>query len=199
MTYILGLTGGIASGKSTVSAFLKEKGAVVLDGDIIARQVIEPGTPGLAKLKAAFGAEIIQEDGSLNRKLLGQRVFNNEKQLQKLNAIMGPLIRQKFEEGIEQARQLKTKLLVLEIPLLFEGHYEQYCDSVMTVSVPHAIQVERLMERNKLNRHEAERRIRAQMDQIERNRRADIVIDNSKQVEETLAQVIKWLIMNKFA
>ncbi|WP_057735935.1 dephospho-CoA kinase [Liquorilactobacillus uvarum] len=199
MMYILGLTGGIASGKSTVSAFLKKKGAFVIDGDIIARQVVEPGKIGLRKLKEAFGTKIIKKDGTLNRARLGKIVFADKKQLKRLNEITGPLIRQRVEEQIEEARQLKIRLLVLEIPLLFEGHYEKYCDSVMTVSIPHEVQLERLMKRNNLKKGEAQKRIKTQMSQDERNRRADIVIDNSKQVEETLTQVIEWLIMNKFA
>ncbi|KRL03198.1 dephospho-CoA kinase [Liquorilactobacillus capillatus] len=199
MTYILGLTGGIASGKSTVSAFLKQKGAVIIDGDVIAREVVEPGTTGLTKLKSIFGESIIRTDGTLNRKLLGKTVFRDKTQLARLNAVVGPLIRERIKALIAQSRRLKYKLLVLEIPLLFEGHYEKYCDSVMAVSIPANIQVERLMKRNNLSKEEAEYRINSQMSQAERNKRADVVIDNSKQVEETLAQVIEWLIMNKFA
>ncbi|KRM96624.1 dephospho-CoA kinase [Liquorilactobacillus aquaticus DSM 21051] len=199
MTYILGLTGGIASGKSTVSEFLKKKGATVIDGDRIARQIVEPGTVGLEKIKQTFGNEIVKTNGKLDRGRLGKNVFANKKHLKQLNAITGPLIRQKVEELIDQSRKMKVKLLVLEIPLLFEGHYEKYCDSVMTVCVPYSVQLKRLMKRNGLNIDEAEKRIKSQMSQAERNKRADVVIDNSKQVEETLMQVIEWLIMNKFA
>ncbi|KRL04753.1 dephospho-CoA kinase [Liquorilactobacillus oeni] len=198
MTYVLGLTGGIASGKTTVSRFLREKGAIIIDGDLVARQIVEKGTGGLKQIKKAFGAEVIAKDGQLARKKLGEIVFAAPQKLAKLNSITAPLIHKRILCLIKYYRNKQVKLLVLDIPLLFEGGYEKYCNSVMTVYVTKTLQMKRLMERDKLSSEQAKKRVASQLPTFERNKRSQIVIDNTKEVEETLSQVLKWLIVNGF-
>lgn len=200
MTYVLGgLTGGIAAGKTTVSDYLKKAGAVVIDADVIARTVVCPGTPGLKQIVAVFGTEILTSKGQLARQKLGNLVFADQHKLASLNRIMGPLIHAEIYRQLKVYKEKKVKLLVLAIPLLFEGGYAKYCDSVMTISSSKTLQLQRLMNRDGLTQQQAKERLEAQMSEKERNQRADIVIDNTKEVEETLSQVLKWLITNGFA
>lgn len=188
---LLGLTGGIACGKSTISAFLGEMGCPVIDADICAREVVEPGTVGLAAVAAAFGPGILREDGALDRKRLGGIVFSDEEKLEVLNGIMQPLIRRDIEDGIAGLQD--SPLVVLDAPLLIEQHYEKMCDFVMVVETSEKIQLSRLVERDGLSPTEARRRIASQLTQEERRRHADVVIDSSGTVEQTRRQVIKWL------
>ncbi|MFT8949028.1 MAG: dephospho-CoA kinase [Liquorilactobacillus hordei] len=193
MTYILGLTGGIASGKSTVSHFLKKHGARIIDGDLVAREVVQKKSVGLKQIVSIFGEDYLTNSGELNRKKLGNLVFNNKEMLNQLTAITSPLIHKRIEELIDEAKVTKCRLLVLDIPLLFEGNYEKYCDSVMCVCVPQELQVKRLMSRDGYDKTQARQRVLSQMSNEERCALADVLIDNSKQVEETLKQVLKWL------
>lgn len=188
---LLGLTGGIACGKSTISAFLGEMGCPVIDADICAREVVEPGTVGLAAVAAAFGPGILREDGALDRKRLGGIVFSDEEKLEVLNGIMQPLIRRDIEARIAGLQD--SPLVVLDAPLLIEQHYEKMCDFVMVVETSEKIQLSRLVERDGLSPTEARRRIASQLTQEERRRHADVVIDSSGTVEQTRRQVIKWL------
>lgn len=196
MTFILGLTGGIASGKSTVSHYLNELGAGVVDADKVARMVVEPDTPGLAKIVSYFGTSILNEDGSLNRKKLGELVFSDAKKLDNLMQITGPLIRTEISNQVEQFKKGKVKLIVLDIPLLFEGKYDDYCDAVMVVNIPSEVQTKRIIQRDKITLAQAKQRINSQLDASERCKLATVVIDNSKAVEDTQQQVLKWLKMN---
>lgn len=188
---LLGLTGGIACGKSTISAFLGEMGCPVIDADICAREVVEPGTVGLAAVAAAFGPGILREDGALDRKRLGGIVFSDEEKLEVLNGITQPLIRREIEARIAGLQD--SPLVVLDAPLLIEQHYEKMCDFVMVVETSEKIQLSRLVERDGLSPTEARRRIASQLTQEERRRHADVVIDSSGTVEQTRRQVIKWL------
>ncbi|KIC04530.1 dephospho-CoA kinase [Ligilactobacillus ruminis] len=191
MSKILGLTGGIACGKSTISAYLKEFGIPVIDADECSRAVVEKGSIGLEKLTEIFGNKILEKDGTLNRKALGQIVFSDSEQLSLLNSVMEPLIREEISRRLNQENN--ADLVVLDAPLLIEQHYDKICDFIMTIDVPKKIQLERLIERDKLSEDEAKSRIESQLSSRERNGFADVVIDSSGTVEQTRKQVIKWL------
>ncbi|UNL42516.1 dephospho-CoA kinase [Ligilactobacillus agilis] len=193
MTYILGLTGGIASGKSTVSAYLAQNGALIIDADLIARQVVAKKSSGLKQIVAKFGKEILTASGELDRKKLGKLVFSNKDLLKKLTDITGPLIRAEILREIEAAKKAQVKLVVLDIPLLFETGYQTLCDKVMVVTIPSKLQLERVMKRDNLSAAEARKRIANQLPTSKRNELADVLIDNSKSVAETYQQVLKWL------
>lgn len=191
MSRILGLTGGIACGKSTISAYLKEFGLPVIDADECSRAVVEKGSIGLEKLTGIFGNKILENDGTLNRKALGQIVFSDSEQLSLLNSVMEPLIREEISRRLNQENN--ADLVVLDAPLLIEQHYDKICDFIMTIDVPKKIQLERLIERDNLSEDEAKSRIESQLSSRERNGFADVVIDSSGTVEQTRKQVIKWL------
>lgn len=193
MTYILGLTGGIASGKSTVSAYLAQNGALIIDADLIARQVVAKKSSGLKQIVAKFGGEILTASGELDRKKLGKLVFSNKELLKSLTDITGPLIRAEILREIEAAKKAQVKLVVLDIPLLFETGYQTLCDKVMVVTIPSKLQLERVMKRDNLSAAEARKRIANQLPASKRNELADVLIDNSKSVAETYQQVLKWL------
>lgn len=193
MTFVLGLTGGIASGKSLVtSIFLKEKIPVV-DGDLVSRKIVKKNSPALKEIVAYFGEDILQADGTLNRKILGKRVFAKKELLQKLNDIMDPYLRNAFLQEINEAKEKNIPLIVLDIPLLYEENYNQYCEQVMVVWVPENIQKNRLMKRDQLTEIEAEKRMASQLSLNEKKRLGDIIIDNSATKRKTEEQVLKWL------
>lgn len=186
MATVIGLTGGIACGKSTVSDYLRQKGIPVVDADVVARQVVEPGTVGLQQIKETFGWQYIGPDGTLNRAMLGKKVFGDADALQKLNHITGPLIAAELE------RQLcvDAPFVVLDAPLLLEEErYRRLADIVWVVTVPADIQLERLIARNHYSRRQAQERIAAQMTEQERLQYADAVIDNSGTREQTWQQI----------
>lgn len=193
MTYVLGLTGGIASGKSTVSKILASYGAEIIDGDVIARQLQQPGEEGLRQIALQFGNEYLNEDGSLNRTKLGDLVFNDSAELAKLNRIMRPLIHQRIIERLEQAKKANVKLAVIDIALLIEGHYLNLCTSTMMVETTSEKQLSNLMNRNHLSKVQAQARINAQMSNCERAKYVDEVITNNGSVEELKLKMIKWL------
>ena len=193
MTYVLGLTGGIASGKSTVSKILASYGAEIIDGDVIARQLQQPGEEGLRQIKLQFGKEYLNADGSLNRAKLGDLVFNDPAELAKLNHIMRPLIHQRIIERVKQAKKAKVKLAVIDIALLIEGHYLDLCTSTMMIETTSAKQLSNLMNRNHLSKAQAQARINAQMSNCERAKYVDEVILNNGSVEELKLKMIKWL------
>lgn len=190
----IGLTGGIATGKSSVSAYLASKGALLIDADVIAREVMEPGHPVLAAAVQRFGQAILHEDGTLDRKKLGSIVFQHPEERKALEAITHPAIRKEMRERAA-AYELKhpDKLVVSDIPLLYESGLEDGFTEIMVVYVPRAVQLERLMNRDQMTKADAEARIAAQMD-IERKReRADIVIDNSGSWSQTEKQLESFL------
>ena len=193
MTYVLGLTGGIASGKSMVSKILASYGAEIIDGDVIARQLQQPGEEGLRQIELQFGKEYLNADGSLNRTKLGDLVFNDPAELVKLNHIMRPLIHQQIIERVNQAKKAKVKLAVIDIALLIEGHYLDLCTSTMMIETTSAKQLSNLMNRNHLSKAQAQARIDAQMSNCERAKYVDEVITNNGSVEELKLKMIKWL------
>lgn len=190
MTMVIGLTGGIATGKTTVSNYLKELGYPVIDADVIARHVVEPGTKGLRMITDTFGAKVLTSDGQLDRQQLAQLVFTSSEQLQQLNRILQPIIRERIQELIGTS---KDSVVVIDVPLLYEQHYEELCDVVMVVSVQPQQQLKRLMNRNHLTMDEAKNRVASQMPLSSKERLADVVIDNNGSVEETRQQVKRWL------
>lgn len=197
MSYVLGVTGGIASGKSTVVKVFHKGGFPIVDGDVVAREVVEPNTAGLKALITTFGLEILQKDGQLDRKKLGQIVFADEKKRQQLNQILDPFIRSAIEQQVEEAKE-QSALVIVDIPLLFEGHYEGLMDAVAVVYVTSEIQLQRLMNRDGYDKSEALKRINSQLSLEEKKSRGDLVFDNCQSVEKTQEQVIKWLKENNF-
>ena len=189
---IIGLTGGIACGKSMISAYLAQKGIPVIDGDLVARQIVEPGTKGLAQIVDTFGAEYLHADGTLNRAMLGSRVFADKEALQQLNAITKPLLLETFKTQINALQA--HPMIVLDVALLLEDHdYKELADQVWVVTVSPVQQLARLMKRNSYTVEEAQNRINAQMSNEERIQYADVVIDNNGTMSETIAQVDRLL------
>lgn len=189
MTKIIGLTGGIASGKSIVSALLRQAGMPVIDADQVARQVQRPGSVALDKLAAAFGPAIIAPDGSLNRQRLGQRVFDDPAARQELDRIVQPLIKDTIWQAVDNFRRQGVANVVLDVPLLFEAGYDTDCDLVVVVRVSPATELRRLMARNGYSRAAAQARIAAQLPLSVKVAKADVVIDNDGSREETRRQV----------
>ena len=185
----IGLTGGIATGKSTVSNYLKELAYPLIDADVIARQLVEPGQEGLERLVARFGREILDETGSLNRQALGQRLFGDAQLRQEVDQLLHPLIYEALEVESQRLAQAGAKLAFFDIPLLYETGYDQKMDQVWVVYLPHDLQVERLMARNSWSRAQAEAAIASQASIEAKRQRADLVIDNQGTLAVTFAQV----------
>lgn len=190
---IIGLTGGIASGKSTVSEIFKEYGFPVIDADLGAREVVKKGSKGLQRIRAYFGEKVLFPDGTLNRSELGKEVFSDETKREALNQMLAQDIREWIEQQTKQALEEGVPLVVLDIPLLFEAGYDQKTDKTMVVFVDEDIQLERLIQRNGMTREEALNRIHAQMPLKEKMTRADYLIDNNGTIKETKKQVEDWL------
>lgn len=181
---LVALTGGIGSGKSTVAARWVELGATEIDADILAREVVEPGSEGLAQVAAEFGSDLIRSDGTLDRRLLATRAFASPERRRKLEAILHPLIQ-------ERAKALTSSiegLIVYTIPLLVETQSPLQFDRVVTVSCPEAVRVDRLVTLRGLSPEEAMARIRSQATDQERERVSDTVIDSDCTLDELLAK-----------
>lgn len=197
MSFVLGVTGSIATGKSTVIHVFREQGFPIVDGDVVARKVVEPGQPCLAVLTEYFGAEILLDNGELNRKKLGQIVFSDEGKRVKLNELMDTYIRQEITAEIAAGKEL-SPLVVVDIPLLYEGNYQQYMDAVAVVYVSLDIQLERLMARDGFTKEQALERIESQWSIDKKREMADIVFDNRGSKAETQQQVLDWLKENRY-
>lgn len=187
--YLIGLTGGIASGKSLVSTRLAELGATIVDADVLAREVVEPGTPGLAAIAEHFGPEVISPDGTLNRPALGAIIFADPEQREKLNAITHPAVWRRARELFAEAAA--DAVVVYDVPLLVEGAKGRQLDFdlVVVVNASTATRVRRLMELRGMTREEAGHRLNSQASDAERLAVADVVIDNDGTVEQALEQV----------
>ncbi|QUL56801.1 dephospho-CoA kinase [Paenibacillus tritici] len=187
---IIGLTGGIASGKSTVSAMFVRKGAALVDADVIAREVMLPGHPVLAAAVQAFGERILQPDDSLDRAVLGEIVFRDPEALKTLNNLTHPAIRRQIKDRMYTLEQEDPqRLVIVDIPLLYESELDSLFDQIIVVYVPRRVQLARLMERNGMKLEQAEDRLRSQMDIELKRRKASHVIDNSGNLEATERQV----------
>jgi dephospho-CoA kinase len=186
----IGLTGGIACGKSTVSRMLVSRGALLIDADQIAREVVEPGSPVLEQVAAHFGQAVIGPDGSLQRKKLGEIIFGSPEARKQLDGLLHPPIRAKMREQMTlYERDYPTKLVVVDVPLLIESNLVSMFEEIMVVYIPRHLQLERLMQRDGLSAENAQLRLDAQMSIEEKRKLADIVIDNSGTWEETNMRV----------
>ena len=188
MSCVIGLTGSIATGKSTVVEWFKTKHVPVIDADQIAREIVEPGKPILMRLKETFGEAIIQTDGSLDRALLGQMIFNDDTLRQKLDDLMHPAIVKEMVARRDKYLNQNEPLIILDIPLLFEGGLTDLVDRIMVVYTTEPVQLERLMNRNKLSKQEATQRIKTQWSIEKKKTLAADVIDNNGSIEETYQQ-----------
>ena len=189
MTFVLGITGAIASGKSSAAACFAELGAVVVSADQLAREAVAPGTATLTALVAAFGSDILAPDGGLDREKVAHQVFADPAVRAQLNAITHPAIARLSSERLGALRAKGVALVVYEAPLLFEAGAEQRVDSVLVVTVDPSLQRARLCARDGLNQAEIEGRIAAQWPQWQKVARADFVIDNSGSLEQLCTRV----------
>ncbi|MCO0860873.1 dephospho-CoA kinase [Staphylococcus pasteuri] len=177
MSKVIGLTGGIASGKSTVSELLTAFGFKVIDADTAAREAVAKGTTGLEKVRETFGEEAIDENGEMDRKYMGDLVFNNPDQRLVLNEIVHPIVREIMDEKKQQYIE-EGRNVIMDIPLLFENELQDTVDEVWLVYTSESIQIDRLMERNDLTQEEAKARVYSQISIDKKSRMADHVIDN---------------------
>lgn len=175
MTYTVALTGGIGSGKSTVADALAQLGVNVIDADIIARQVVEPGTPGLSAIAQRFGAQMLNEDGTLNRRALREHIFAHDEDKRWLNALLHPQIQQETRRQIQFAT---SPYILWVVPLLVENGLSAKADRVLVVDVPKETQIERTMLRDRVSRQHAEHILAAQATREQRLAVADDVIEN---------------------
>ena len=190
--YVIGLTGGIASGKSLVAARLAEHGAVHIDADRLARQVGEPGSDALTRIAAEFGSRVIAPDGSLDRAALGTLIFSDPERREALNAITHPAVKALASELIGQAETHNpSAIVVYDVPLLVEAgvNHDRILDLIVVVHASRATRIRRLVELRGMTRQEAEHRLNSQATDTERLAVADVVIDNDGSVEHTIEQV----------
>lgn len=188
--YRVALTGGIASGKTTVANLFAELGVPLVDTDLIAREVVEPGRPALAAVVDAFGRDVLAADGGLNRRRLRERIFNDPAARARLEAILHPAIRAEMERQSALAAG-SGPYQVLVIPLLAEGGRRDHVDRVLLVDVPPEVQVERLMARDAVTREQAEAALRAQASRAARVAMADDVVSNAGGVGDLREQVAR--------
>lgn len=190
---IIGLTGSIASGKSTVSQLLKDKGYAIIDADIVARLVVEPGSNTLKEITNQFGSEVLHSDKTLNREALGTMIFHNPMKRKQLNELMHPAIRNEMLKQRDELKNQGLETIIMDIPLLFESRLQHFVEKILVVSVSEEIQLERLIKRNSLSKEEAEIRIKSQLPVSEKEKGADAVIYNNGSIEESKIQLEKIL------
>lgn len=189
MSIVVGLTGGIASGKSTVSSILIEKGITVIDADIEARLAVENGEEAYYEIVSQFGVEVLHSDESIDRGKLGSIIFHNQEKRFVLNNIVHPAVRKRMIIKKEKAIADGERLIIMDIPLLFESKLTSLVDRTLLVYVDETVQLERLMERNQLSEEDAIARIHSQMPLKEKIQLADAVINNNGTIEETKKQL----------
>ncbi len=190
MTQVICLTGGMASGKSTAARYLKELGAHVIDADVLGHRAYEIGSPAHAQIAAAFGADVLATDGTIDRKALGGKVFGQPAALKKLTDIVGPAIRQLATDEIARVKTAATaRVIVLEAAVLFEAGWQDIGDEVWVNIIERPLAIARALQRDNLPQAALERRLDAQLSNAERIARADVVIDNNGALEAMLAQL----------
>ena len=187
---IIGLTGSIASGKSTVAKMLEGYHLPIVDADLVARQVVEPGTETLAKIAQAFGEEVIKEDGTMDREKVGLIIFHDPVKRKMLNDIIHPAIRLEMIRQRDEHLKQGAPHVVMDIPLLFESKLQHFVDKILVVSVKEDVQLERLMKRNHLSEEEARARIASQLPMSVKEQGAHAVIYNNSD-EAAAAQQLK--------
>ncbi|UOQ94106.1 dephospho-CoA kinase [Halobacillus shinanisalinarum] len=200
MTVVIGLTGSIASGKSTVSQMFHDLKIPVVDADIISREVVNIGEPAYEKIVHSFGEKVLYDDKTINRKQLGEIVFNSREKRQQLNQIVHPEVRKEMLRQRDAYKADATAAVVLDIPLLFESKLTDYADRTLVVYVDEEIQLTRLMERDQSGIDEAKQRISSQIPVRKKAEMADAVIDNTGTIEQSYTQLKsilkKWNIIN---
>ncbi len=189
MTLVIGLTGGIASGKTTVANLFRDQYTIdIVDADIVAREVVEPGSAGLQAICARYGKNILWDDGSLNRAALREIIFTDIKEKQWLDSLLHPMIRESMQI---QLQQVQSDYALLVIPLMVENNLQQLADHILVVDVDEEIQIQRTVNRDGVSREQAESILRSQASRAERLAIADDVITNSSQNQQLLPQVAK--------
>lgn len=188
MAKIIGITGGIASGKSTVTEFLRQQGYQVIDADQVVHELQEPGGRLYQALLSTFGPAILQEDGRLDRPKLGAMIFGDPELLAQSSQIQNQIIREELA-GRRDLLAETEDIFFMDLPLLFELQYEDWFDQIWLVDVTEKTQLSRLMTRNSLSQEEAEKRIAAQLSLLEKRKRADVLIDNNGSLEQTRQQL----------
>ena len=190
---IIGLTGGIASGKSTVATELRKQNVPVFDADEVSRNAVAKGSKGLVLVAEAFGAEYLTADGEMDRAKISQLVLSDKEALKTLEGILHKIVWDEAEAFLAEAREQKAKLAVLDVPLLIETKWHERVDLVWLVAVSKEQQIKRAMIRSGMTEEEVKARIAAQMSLEDKKKFADVVLDNSGALEETLEQVHKEL------
>jgi dephospho-CoA kinase len=186
MTLVVGITGGIGSGKTAVTRRFEQRGITVVDADLVARLIVEPGTPALAAIATHFGADVLQADGALDRAALRSRVFSNDTERHWLEHLTHPLIGQ---EIIDQINTSRSPYTILSSPLLLDTNQKALVDCVVVVDAPEELQLQRTVQRDSNDEAQVRRIMAAQMSRADRLERADMVIDNSRSLEELDSQV----------
>ena len=186
---IIGLTGSIASGKSTVAKMLESYHLPIVDADLVARKVVEPGTETLQKIAAAFGQDVIKEDGTMDREKVGAIIFHDPTQRKVLNDIIHPAIRAEMLRQRDEHIASGVANVVMDIPLLFESKLQHFVEKILVVTVSPEVQLERLMKRNDLSEEEAQKRIASQLPLSEKEAGADATIYNNGTIEQSREQL----------
>ena len=181
--FLVGLTGGMGAGKSTVARMLERRGAVVIDADILARQALLPGTPGYTKVTELFGPDIIGPDGDIDRAALAKRVFSDEEARVALESITHPEVFRLLSESLEDYRET-NRIVVFDAPLIVEAGFQDACDAIVVVTSPEEAQLARVMKERGMTQDAARARLRAQAPASEKERVADFVIRNDGTIEE---------------
>jgi dephospho-CoA kinase len=195
---IIGITGGIASGKSTVTKILQKRfNFVVIDADQLARQAVEPGSAGLRKIVAHFGDNVIDQQGELNRSYLGELIANDENARKQLNSIIHPEIRKLVEQQRDFYRQVGMPAIFYDCPLLFEEKLDNTVDETILIVADEEIRINRIMKRDRLDRNQAIKRIKMQMTDDEKIKLADTIIENNGSEEDLLISVNAYFSMRK--
>ncbi|MCJ0583079.1 dephospho-CoA kinase, partial [Enterococcus cecorum] len=192
MAFVLGITGGIATGKSSVVQHFIDLGFPVVDADIIARHLLDQNEQAYNEVVKVFGSEILQENGEIDRQALGALVFNHPDKLKQLDELMAPFLQESILAAIKQASQ-NQKLVIVDVPLMYEKGYDEWMDQVAVVYCTPNQQLKRLMQRNQLTEKEAKQRIDSQLPIEMKKLLAEVVFDNSNDLTQTIQQVDTWL------
>ncbi|MGO1328506.1 MAG: dephospho-CoA kinase [Idiomarina loihiensis] len=186
MTYVVGVTGGIGSGKSAATAEFERLGITVVDADIVSRQVVMPGSPCLQAIEEHFGSDLLTDKEELDRKALRQRIFSDPEEKDWLNSLLHPAIR---EEILAQLEQASSPYVILSAPLLLENNLDKYCQRVLVVDIPEELQLQRTIQRDESPKEEVEAIMKAQLSREARLRKADDILNNEGSIDELRRQV----------